>query len=246
VTSTIQVKIVGRFLFAIPKTCDDDQILTAPPGERGGVSGAVIYRWGYIMSVARRILCAAILVLLAGHDVWAADQVGFTSAIRPMADQTLPQSPTVPLNFNAPIFRFARLRTAPQGALEVTFLDHSKLAMGPGSQLVIEQYVYAGPGGTGQQVVRYTQGAFRFISGNIPKDKVHIETPTVTIGIRGTTIRTLVTDDGTTTVGLDHGDAFVTSKQSGQTVFLTPGEKVTIKPSGEMGPVTLGKVEGCP
>ena len=67
----------------------------------------------------------------------------------------------------------------------------------------------------------------------------------MTIGIRGTTLRTLVTDDGTTTVGLDSGDAFVTSKQTGQTVHLTPGEKVTIKPSGEVGNVELGKVEGC-
>jgi len=198
------------------------------------------------MSVAARILCAAILLLVAGNAALAADQVGFTSAVRPMADQTLPQAQTVPLNFNAPIFRFARLRTAPQGALEVTFLDRSKLAMGPNSQLVIDQYVYAGPGGTGQQVVRYTQGAFRFISGGIPKDKVKLETPTVSIGIRGTIIRTLVTEDGTTTVGLDHGLAFVTSKQTGQSVSLEPGEKVTIKPSGEMGPVTLGKVEGCP
>jgi hypothetical protein len=193
-----------------------------------------------------RFLCATILLLVASNVALAADQVGFVSAVRPMADQTLPQSPTVPVGFNAPIFRFAQLRTAPQGALEVTFLDRSKLAMGPGSRLVIDQFVYAGPGGAGQQVVRYTKGAFRFISGGIPKDQVHIETPTVSIGIRGTTIRTLVTDDGTTTVGLDHGNAFVTSKLSGQTVFLSPGEKVTIKPNGELGPITLGKVEGCP
>lgn len=198
------------------------------------------------MSVIGRIVCAGVLFVAASHAAWAAEQVGFASAVRPMAQQSVPQGPTVPVNFNAPIFRFAMLRTAPTGALEVTFLDRSKLSMGPGSQLVIDQYVYAGPGGTGQQVVRYTKGAFRFISGTIPKDKVRIETPTVSVGIRGTTIRTLVTEDGTTTVGLDHGDAFVTSKQTGQTVFLTPGEKVTIKPGGEMGPVTLGKVEGCP
>lgn len=201
---------------------------------------------GDTMTVAWRILCASILLLAATRVAWSADQVGFTSAIRPMADQTLPQAQSVPLGFRAPIFRFARLRTAPQGALEVTFLDRSKLALGPNSQIVIDQYVYGGPGGAGQQVVRYTQGAFRFISGNIPKEQVRIDTPTTSIGIRGTTIRTFVTEDGTTTVGLDHGAAFVTSKLTGQTVYLTPGEKVTIKPNGEMGPITLGKVEGCP
>lgn len=211
---------------------------------RGGV--AEVAAPGDHMILIARLLCAAAILALANGSAFAAEQVGVSSAVRPLADQTLPQGQTLPLNFNAPIFRFARLRTAPQGALEVTFLDRSKLAMGPNSQLVIDQYVYAGASGGGQQVVRYTQGAFRFISGSIPKDKVRIETPTVTIGIRGTTIRTLVTEDGTTTVGLDHGNAFVTSKLSGQTVFLSPGEKVTIKPNGELGPVTLGKVEGCP
>ena len=163
-----------------------------------------------------------------------------------MATQALPQNRPVPLGFNAPIFQFGALQTAPNGALQVTFLDNSRLSMGPASFVVVDQYVYAGPGGAGRQVVRYTKGAFRFISGGIPKDKVKLETPTVSIGIRGTIIRTLVTEDGTTTVGLDHGLAFVTSKQTGQSVSLEPGEKVTIKPSGEMSPVTLGKVEGCP
>jgi hypothetical protein len=190
--------------------------------------------------------CLAAFVLAVALPVQAQNVVGRATALRPMATQALPQNRPAPLGFNAPIFQFGALQTAPNGALQVTFLDNSRLSMGPASFVVVDQYVYAGPGGAGRQVVRYTKGAFRFISGSIPKDKVQLETPTVTIGIRGTTIRTLVTDDGTTTVGLDHGGAIVTSKQTGQSVVLAPGEKVTIKPSGEMGPVTLGKVEGCP
>ena len=201
------------------------------------------------MGANLHVLFGASLLLVTSltcHVSSAAEAVGSTSSLRPLAQQTLPRAAATVLSLNSAIYQNAELRTAPQGALEVTFLDKSKLSMGPSSSLVVDQYVYAGPGGAGTQVVKYTKGAFRFISGNIQKDKVRIETPTVTIGIRGTTIRTLVTDEGTTTVGLDHGEAFVTSKQTGQTVFLTPGEKVTIKSNGEMGPVTLGKVEGCP
>lgn len=201
--------------------------------------GDIMYIW-WVRS------CLAAFVLAMALPVHAADVVGRATALRPMATQALPQNRPVPLGFNAPIFQFGALQTAPNGALQVTFLDNSRLSMGPASFLVVDQYVYAGPGGTSRQVVRYTKGAFRFVSGTMPKDRVQIDTPTTSIGIRGTTIRTLVTDDGTTTVGLDEGDAFVTSKQTGQTVFLSPGEKVTIKPSGEIGVIELGKVEGCP
>lgn len=216
----------------------------------GGAAGAVQVQSsrtvGDIMYIWWVRLCLAAFVLAVALPVHAADVVGRATALRPMATQALPQNRPVPLGFNAPIFQFGALQTAPNGALQVTFLDNSRLSMGPASFLVVDQYVYAGPGGASRQVVRYTKGAFRFVSGTMPKDRVQIDTPTTSIGIRGTTIRTLVTDDGTTTVGLDEGDAFVTSKQTGQTVFLSPGEKVTIKPSGEIGVIELGKVEGCP
>ena len=195
-------------------------------------------RWG--------IAFIAVLAMAGAGVSRAAEAVGAASALRPQAMQSVARGSASTLSLKSPIYRNAELSTAANGLLEVTFLDDSKLSIGSGSRVVVDSFVYGGNGGAGQQVVKYTKGAFRFISGKIPKEKVQLETPTVTIGIRGTTIRTLVTDDGTTTVGLDHGDAFVTSKQTGQTVFLTPGEKVTIKPSGEVGTITLGKVEGCP
>ena len=200
---------------------------------------AKVLRAGWVLQIS------AALSLALPAAVQAADVVGAASSLRPSATQTPPNVSGTEISINAQIFRNALLTTAAQGRLEVTFLDRSKLSMGGGSSLVVDEYVYAGPGNPGRQVLRYTKGAFRFISGAIPKDSIRVETPTVTIGIRGTTLRTLVTDDGTTTVGLDSGDAFVTSKQTGQTVHLTPGEKVTIKPSGEVGNVELGKVEGC-
>lgn len=192
------------------------------------------------------LFAGAMLAFALTAPAHAADSVGAASSLRPKASQAQKSVPAADIALNAAIYQNATLATAPQGALEVTFLDKSKLSMGGGSNIVVDKYVYDGSAGAGEQVLKYTKGAFRFISGTIPKDKVKIETPSVTIGIRGTTIRTLVTDDGTTTVGLDHGEAYVTSKQTGQSVTLQPGEKVTIKPNGEMGAVTLGKVEGCP
>lgn len=174
-----------------------------------------------------------------------AQQVGRATNLRTVAMQTPPNNRSVEVLRFAPIFRGALLATSPRGALEVTFSDGSRVSMGGGSAVVVDTYVFAGRGSGGQQVVRYTKGLFRFVSGQIPKDRVRLETPTSSIGIRGTVVRTIVDEDGTTTVGVDDGIAVVTSKQTGQSVTLNPGEKVTIKPAGEFGQIQLGKVEGC-
>lgn len=204
---------------------------------------------GYVGGAqAARGTVAAALILVFGIVVAApahAQQVGQATNVRVVAMQNPPGSRTFELIRYAPIYRGAVLSTSSHGALEVTFSDGSRVAMGGGSSVVVDAYVYSGPGGAGQQTVRYTKGLFRFISGQIPKDRVRLETPTTVIGIRGTTVRTNVEEDGTTTVGVDDGIVVVTSKQNGQTVTLNPGEKVTIKPSGTFGQVELGKVEGC-
>jgi len=194
-------------------------------------------------------LAAAIVVWGASAAV-AADKVGETSALIASASQTAPASPTAQLNLSDPIYRNATLETKPDSALEVRFLDGSRLSMGAGSSAVVDQYVYAGPdasgkGATGKQVIKYGKGLFRFISGTIPKDQVQIETPTVTIGIRGTVIRTAVEDNGGTTIGVDQGLAFITLRQTGQSITLQPGTKITVGPGGTAGQVTPGTVDGC-
>jgi hypothetical protein len=196
--------------------------------------------------VKRGIQALLAAIWLAAISPSVAEQVGAASALRPQATQAAPAAQPKELALNAPVFRNAEVKTAAQGLLEITFLDQSKLSLGGDSEAVIDEFQYTGPGAPGDQVLKFSKGVFRFISGAVPKDKVKIETPTSLIGIRGTTLRTRVEADGTTTVGCDSGQVFITSRQTGQTITLNPGEKVTIKPGGEIGPIELGRVEGCP
>ena len=193
--------------------------------------------------------CAAIAVALAvGLKLAAAsasEPIGYASSLRPSASQVPPGESSREIAWKDRIFRNAELTTSEKGALEVTFDDQSKLSMGPNSEMKVDQFVYSGSQGSGEQVLKYTKGAFRFISGSVAKDKVKLETPTATIGIRGTIVRTLVTNDGSTTVGVDHGTIFITSFLTGQTIQLNAGQKLTIQPTGSFGTITLGKVEGC-
>ena len=192
---------------------------------------------------------AASLVVASTCTV-AAEEVGKTSALIPSASQQA-QGTRSDLRLRDPIIRNAELVTAERGALEVTFLDGSRLTMGQNSRLTVDEYVYAGPGGANKQTVRYTKGLFRFISGTIPKDNVKLETPTVTIGIRGTILRTAIGDDGAGGVSVEYGpngeqyEVVVTSKKTGKTVVLKSGQKIEFDGDGVFEGITDGEIEGC-
>ena len=186
------------------------------------------------------------VALFASSDALA-EPVGKASAIRTTAYQQPPQT-TNPgeLHLNDAVIRNATLSTKPDSALEVTFLDGSKLSMGANSTMIVDDYVYSGPGGAGKQTLRATRGIFRFVSGTIPKDQVKVDTPTVTIGIRGTIFR--FTDNA---VAVEYGPngeeytVFLKSKKSGEELELHSGEKVVINDDGSYGEVGGGTIEGC-
>jgi hypothetical protein len=206
-----------------------------------------------IICFRRSICAAAALAVFAATGSAFAENVGRTSAIVPSAtQQSGPGAPTN-LSLNDAVLRNATLQTAKGGALEVTFADNSKLSMGENSEAVVDEFTYAGPGSPSSQSMKMTKGLFRFVSGAVQKDKVKLETPAVTIGIRGTILRVKSPGDGTTTIGVDDDGthppgtvlAIVTSKLTGQRVELTPGFYVTFGPDGLPGPQQAGTVPGC-
>jgi ferric-dicitrate binding protein FerR (iron transport regulator) len=202
------------------------------------------------MRVRLHAAIAAASVIASCYVASAAEPVGNASSIIPAASQTS-QGTRSDLKLRDNIIRNAELVTANKGALEVTFLDGSKLTMGQNSRLTVDEYVYSGPGGTGKQTVRYTKGLFRFISGSIPKDQVKIETPTVTIGIRGTMFRTALEEDGSGFLSVDYGpngeeyEVIATSKKTGKTVILKSGQKIGFDNGGVFEGITDGTIEGC-
>lgn len=133
-----------------------------------------------------------------------AQPVGRTSAVRPDATQAPPGGQSSTLQLNEPIVRNARLDTTQSGALEVVFADSSKFSLGPNSNAVVDEFVYAGPGAPGgAQSINVAKGVFRFVSGAVPKEKVKLKSATVTIGIRGTD--TACQDGGGASIGSING-----------------------------------------
>jgi hypothetical protein len=79
--------------------------------------------------------------------------------------------------------------TGPDGSIGVLFDDDTLLSLGPDSALVIDKFVFAPRQGKFSIVLRMLRGTAAYLSGIISKlapESAHFETPSASIGIRGT------------------------------------------------------------
>ncbi len=80
-----------------------------------------------------------------------------------------------------------RIRANASGLGHFKFNDGTKLVVGPGTNIVLDELVYNPNGSTFKKFVLKTgAGATRFISGNSNSTAYEIVTPVGTLGIRGT------------------------------------------------------------
>ena len=63
--------------------------------------------------------------------------------------------------------------------MQVLLVDGSTFTVGPGSDLVIDKFVYDPKTGTGQIAASFSKGVMRFVGGKISKqdNAVYINTP---------------------------------------------------------------------
>jgi hypothetical protein len=183
----------------------------------------------------RVLVAASVLAAFVGTaSISSAENVGSATRVQRYAYQTPPQASRGPLYRLNPVVRNARLETVPSGALEVTFTDGSRLTLGSASTVVVDNYVFGAGQGAGSQTLKMTRGLFRFVSGSMPKDQVRLQTPSVTIGIRGTVVKILTDLVGVGTIFFEHGEGFVDNGK-GKNVQMRQGDMVKIGPNGEIG-----------
>lgn len=81
------------------------------------------------------------------------------------------------------------LRTGTDGRMGVVLRDYTRLSLGPDSEILIAQFLFAPAEGHLALVVKMARGIMAFVSGSIAKlsgDAVRIETPVAILGVRGT------------------------------------------------------------
>ena len=81
------------------------------------------------------------------------------------------------------------LGTGSDGSLGVILRDNSTLSLGPESSFVIQKFLFSPAEGKLGLMARLTKGTMAYLSGLIGKlapESVRFETPTASIGVRGT------------------------------------------------------------
>lgn len=81
------------------------------------------------------------------------------------------------------------LAVAPESRLGAILQDGTRIAMGPGSELTIDRFVYEPAAGKFDLLIKLARGALTYVSGKIAQfspSSVRVETPVGVVGLRGT------------------------------------------------------------
>ena len=139
-------------------------------------------------TVAAALLLGALCLPGAAGTAVARETIGVVrtasgDATVTRGEKTLPAAPGLK------IMAGDILGTGRVGSLGVILRDDSSLSIGPDSRLVLRSFLFSPSEEKFDLVVRITRGTMAYLSGLIGKlapEKARFETPTATIGIRGT------------------------------------------------------------
>jgi len=85
------------------------------------------------------------------------------------------------------------------GRLKIKFIDETQVSLTEHTLIEINEYVYDPNPSNSKMALNFAQGTARFATGKlglVPRENIQIQTPTATIGIRGTDFTTTVDELG--------------------------------------------------
>ena len=150
------------------------------------------------------------------------------------------------------IFSYDTVKTG-KGKTAIEFVDETRVDVTQHSKLIIDEFVYDPNTKTGALSLKASLGTIRYASGQIAKtskQNVKIQTPTATIGVRGTDFTMTIDETGSSTIILlpscdTNGNCYVgeidVTSDAGQ-VILNQAFQATVvdtPSSNPMKPVTL-------
>jgi hypothetical protein len=180
-----------------------------------GSRATVDWEEAVLQYLSRLTLMGAGALALSVGNLSAAEGIGEALAVIDQASAigTVGQRP---LAAGEKVFLGERVKTDDIGEVQILFGDGTRMVVGPNSDMMLDEYVFRAGTAENQFVVRAFNGAFRFITGNSEKDAYLIQTPSATIGVRGTVFDFAVTPDNTNLL-LMHGGVNVCGNDFGCT-----------------------------
>jgi hypothetical protein len=90
------------------------------------------------------------------------------------------------------------VQTGADGKLGINFTDGTSFNLSSNARMALSEFVYEPNGTSNSTLFNLTKGTFTFVAGNSAKTgSMKVDTPVATMGIRGTTPRVEISDDGT-------------------------------------------------
>ena len=152
-------------------------------------------------------LIGGFLLTAAWGEAKAAPQIGVTAALRGAVVRTASLESAAAIgqmSSGQSVFLGDDIKVGPEGRLQVMLLDETVFTLGANSVMRIDEFVYdPAAGQQGKLSTSITQGAFRFVSGQIAKSDdaaMTVKLPGATIGVRGTSVAGDVEEDGSASV----------------------------------------------
>jgi hypothetical protein len=135
-----------------------------------------------------RALIACLVLCVVSGGAAAAQSAGTIKTLKGSATVTRNAS-DLPAATGQRVFPGDRISAAAGSYLGVTLHDDTLLTIGPGSEMIIREFEFNPSSYAGGLVVSFLKGTARVVTGIIAKhapERVAFNTPTMTIGIRGT------------------------------------------------------------
>lgn len=131
----------------------------------------------------------SLMILLVGSLSLAAEQVaGVVKNVK--GEASIERSGRITsATVGAKIYQKDILLTGPGGSMGVIFRDDATLSLGPGSRIVVDEFLFSPADGKLSFVSKITKGTAAYLSGKIVKlapKSARVETPMAVLGIRGT------------------------------------------------------------
>ena len=96
------------------------------------------------------------------------------------------------------VYQGDAVATGADGRVGINFTDGSSFNLSSTARMALDEFVYDPKSASNSTLFSLTKGTFTFVAGQVAKTgDMKVDTPVATMGIRGTTPRVEISDDGT-------------------------------------------------
>jgi FecR protein len=156
------------------------------------------------------IVVASVLLFGWCEPSWSQEKIGGAQAVINNVQGKLPSGNQAPVVQGDSVFLDETISSGADSKANLVLDDNSDVTIGPGSTVMLDDFVYSGAKQPGMVAVSLSNGTLRYITGDANKRAYTIWTPTAAIGIRGASLRlkatptetNVITEEGTAIVCL--------------------------------------------